>query len=523
MGKQTHYEFQPRQRLTTDALNEQDAWTARMTGELMRRTALGDRVNVSGVISGLEVNVVANTMNIAVGGGLACKYDSTAEPPDATHLWIEVADDAPIIATLDAGGVLARWDVVEIAANVVDGDADVLDVYDPSIGAAVGTLLAPLKICTPIVTVRKGTPSVTPKLPAGTAGVIPLAYIYVAAGAVQLNVSQVLRCRPILLPRRGVYRSETVTDVASPYQEAINVQGGGWRVEADGLTGFVNSTMTGTFSNGGLPFMLPANTNCDLSAAGNFVGGGLPVVNQNVYAYVAPPPYPSGYDTDIAPRELYIADVATPGVGKFVSAGARNCVVLMATGAPNVTAMGNAGGPNADYSFIDSGIWGNFSVQRSSMVYIGAAFYATAIPGFIRQRIAGNNVGGPRKSGVDLSPDIPIASPTPYYVGGNIAAEPAYRLPAHVRRVRLVCSSPHGDDGWVQIQIHDQYEPQNAFYPKLSFATFRPAGSPLVYLGPSMWVTTNDAQEIAVSKADTSGGDVTFHVYEYEDSVLALR
>ena len=526
MGKQTHYEFQPRQRLTTDGLNEQDAWTARMTSELKRRWAQSDRVNVSGVVSGLQVNVVVNTMNVLVSGGLAVKYNTLATSPDSQHDWIEIGDGSPVALTLDAGGANPRWDVIEIAANVVDGDADVLDVYDPSIGAAVGTLLAPLKVCTPLVTIRKGTENANPKLPAGLAGVLPLAYVYVAAGAVVLNANRVMACRPLLFSRRGIYRNEPVTDVAvAPYWESINIVGGGLTVEADGLTGLNATAMQGTFPTGGLPFSIPGNTLIAINAAGNFVGGGLPAGNQNVYAYLAPPPYPTGYDADVVAREMFITDYTTPGLDGYVAPGARNCVVVFGSGDPGLSANGAPGGPHVTYSFVHSGIWGNHTQKRSDLIYIGTAFFAIAVPGMIEQHTDGSWVMTKQKCYIDFDGDLPIGAPTDYFVGAGPAGAPM-ALPGHVRHVKLQFVASLNAGGSLHIQTEDTWTGINGLLvsgaPSFNIHNTTAGTETIGHIVDAM---LTESATVKITEAIRDGGGTTANIVvrAYQDPVLEMR
>lgn len=521
--KNTHYEIQPRQRLTTDALNQQDAWTSRQANEVARRLLRADIGNMSGVISGLLVSVIAATMQVSVGAGLALYYDSTIEDPDSQHQWVELRDAGATVLTLDPGGANPRWDVIEIAPGVVDGDADILDVWDPQLGVPVPTLLAPLKVGTPVVTVRKGTEAAAPKFPAGVDGVIPLAYVYVGAGVVALNVDRVVYCRPILTPRRGVYRNEPTNDIFSPYFENHNISGGGWAVAADGFDGTLAAAMTGTFPNGGLPFSLPGNTNISL-ITGNYEGGGLPAGNTVVHAYVAPPPYPTGYSTSLGPRELYLRDVTIPNCSTTISAGARNCIVLVSSSGPSLTSpLGQRGGPNSNTNTFTDNLWGAFTHIRSNLLYIGAAFHAIAVPGLITQRVKGATVAPARKTGFDFEADLPIAAPTVYNLWGNITGDAAMQLPETATKCHMSAAFDNDGGGHLHMKLEDDWTGQSSLgvvaitHYNDAASTFRGGGTFVLQPSSSGSVTVTQAA------AQLIDGEQRMHVRAYEDIILAMR
>ncbi len=521
MADYTHNEAQLRQRLTSTFFNESLGWIARLVPEALRRLFLADVEETSGVISGLQVSVIDATMQVAVSGGLGLYWDDSVENPDSKHRWIEVTDGAPIIVELDPGDATPRWDVIEIAPGVVDGPGQDLDIYDKNSGAFQSVTLSPLKLGTPTVTVRKGTPNAFPKLIAGTDGVMPLAYVYVAANAVVLTATRVLHCRPLLTPRRGVYRNEDKASILSPYFEQ-RVSGGGFRIDANGLDGFLTMGMSGTFPNGGLSFSLPANTNISLSSIGNYAGGGLPGANQLIYMYVAPPSYPAGYASHLAPRELFISDTTTPGINATIPSGARNCIVVGSGTAPALTPNGQPGGPNATTSFVDAGIFGNYSVRRSDMLYLGAAFYDIIEFGFIAQKVSGWTVSPSRHPGANPFPDFPIVAQHDYFMRAHITGDSAISWPATAVDCRVQVRAACDDAGNLTLGLED-YFAQSGNVAALD-AVFPNNSGGQQNVGTVVPVTLDASGQLKVRFASGTGlASCRFYGVCYDDAVLRLR
>jgi hypothetical protein len=506
----THYDFQLRQRLTSSGLNTQEGWTARMSPELLRRLVSADSGNVSGVFDGLKVSVQPATMNVQISGGLALLYDATQVAPNSAHRWIEVLDGTPLTATLDVGGASPRWDVIEIAPGNVDGAGEVLDFYNSNTGAFVPAVAAPLKVCTPTVTVRKGTESAAPKFPAGVAGRIPLAYVYVAAGAIVLNVDRVCFCRPMLRPRGY--------DGAPNFQ--AKAHGGGWRRLLSGLTGNLAADMMGTFPNGAEFYLQSGSSGYDLSASGNFDGGGLPIANGTVYLYAAPPPYPSGYDAILAPREIFIVDDTVMGAC-YVN-GAYGAIIVATLIAPERSQIGTP--VTAGTCDIVDGLFGTVSIDHADMVYIGCSYFQLAGGFLYAQRAQGALGSSLGVAGIDIDALLPIAADTAVSLAANITGDSVYRLPAHVDRVHLIGYHNLDVQGDITIFFRDGFSTSTAHVK--SWTQYRSNTMADLEYGCTLWVTMyTGLQLLTINYADGNGLTTQnkLRVSEWEDSVLALR
>ena len=524
-GTQSRYEWQFKQRLTSGGLNSQTAYLARNTSEAMRAFTGFDLESTlqTGVIRGLTVSVVGGTMRISVAPGIGQFYDAAVSEPDSKTKWMELA--AAVEATITAADpARPRWEVVEIQPAVVNGVAEIIDFYNPNDNTFSPAVVSVQKLSVAAIQVRAGTPGANPKLLAGVAGWVPLAYVYVGAAVIALNADRVMHCRPLLTPRRGVYRNEDPTSVFSPYTEGGSISGGGWEIEADGFDGLLAAAMNGTFPNGGLPFSIPGNSNIGL-VAGNYEGGGLPAGDTLVHAYVAPPPYPSGYDASLGPREIYLKDVTTPNCLGTMPAGSRNCIVLTSRSGPQLTGpLGLRGNPNVNSDTFTDDLWGAFTRQRSTMVYIGGAYHAIGIPGLVTQRVVGSQVSPKRKTGFRFDADLPIAVPIVYNMWASIVGDDSMELPTTARRMTIAGVFNLLTTGTMYLVLED--------------SDTGAGGDGLLNISvTNVTGVTNDvglAHRVLVSNAGAlqlneglvtaiAGGGARFYLREYTDMILAMR
>lgn len=524
-GTQSRYEWQFKQRLTSGGLNLQTAYLARNTSELARLLTGTDNevINQSGIFKGFVASVVVGTLKVSVGPGLGQLFDATVPEPDSKAKWMELR--AAVEVTLAVGDATnPRWDVIEAQPAIVDGPAEVIDFFDPANNTFSPAVVSLQKIATAALQVRAGTPGANPKLLAGVAGWVPIAYQYVEANALALNVNRTMYCRPILRTRE-LSTPDSVTGVTSSFSENKNISGGGWRIEADGAAGFLEMTLDGTFPENGQPFHIPAGSAVSISATGNYVGGGLPLASARIHAYVAPPPYPAGYAVSMAPRELYIVDTTTPNVGTTVSAGAKGCIVVIGGGGPeHESPMGQRGGPNSVHSFTDN-FWGSFDVKRSQMLYIGAAYYDIAVPGIISQFVSGAWVAVKRKTGDTFDADLPIAGPITYNLWSGFAGLPM-ALPTTATRVSLAVNATLAAAASLHIELEDNWTGVGGVVGK---------GAPLFDLrnnavgaevvGGHIELVTDDDGNIKISEAVGVGAVSTcaLVVRAYQDKILAMR
>lgn len=512
MADFTHYEFQLRQRLTSTAFNTAMAYLGRHGVEMVRHMLL-NLLDLSGVVNGLLVTVAGGDMTFSVSDGLAFYYDNTVPDTDSRYRVISVESTAPLQGELDPGDVQPRWDIVEIAPGFVDGAAQNLDFYDPSTGAFTNSPASPLKVSAPSMTVRKGTPAALPKLPAGTAGVIPLAYIYVPAGAVSLSATQVLYCRPILRPEPFA-NSPSLAGAAQ-----TRVRGGGWNIAADGFAGTCPGGMTGHFVGHGSPFQIAPGTAVTLAATSNWEGGGIPVADTHVHMYAAPAPYPAGHDANLAGRELQCSDASLLWGG--YASGMLGCIVVGSSVAPTYDANGNPTG-GGNFSMVAHNLWGTISIPRNKMLYLGSAYFVAAIPGLAAQRVRGKWVAPSRKTGFQFHADLPIVGVTQYNMWDGFAGT-AMKLPtiARILDVDLNCGLAPGGD--LRVVMEDQWTGQGT--KGRIYSDVVNLAATIEVVGQHHVVEVDSSGNLIIMEGTVQDldGQAEICLRAYEDGILAMR
>jgi hypothetical protein len=524
-GTQSRYEWQFKQRLTSGGLNAQTNYLARNTSEVVRGSHGTDQETAgqSGILKGFIASVVPGTLRVTVSAGIGQLFDESITEPDSKAQWLELRASAEVThnpgqATRD------RWDVIEVQPAAVSGTAEIIDFFNPADNTFTPSVVVVQKISEAVLQIREGTPAVHPKLPAGTPGWIPIAYVFVEKAVIELDPDRVMYCRPILTPRVGV-TPDNAFNINAPYMQNRGVSGGGWDIPAANLDGTLAVTMNGLFPNG-LPFHLPRGTNVSLSASGNYVGGGLPVVSQTLYAYVAPPPYPAGYDASLAPRECYIVDsYTTPDLAATIPVGSRGCIVVVAGSGitPGAGPLGLPGSPANTYGIVDD-FWGSVNITRAQMVYLGAAYFENTLPSIVQQRVDGGCwVVTKRKTGKVFGGALPIAAPTAYNMWTKFVGASDMGLPATARRLSLVVEAGLLTGGDLWVSLSDDWAEGADGLVGMGIANTS-AGTHI--MGQTVEVLASDTGEVSIEEGRIQGASADsarLLVRAYNDEVLASR
>lgn len=512
-GEHDRYQFLLRQRLTSTALNAQSDYTARLAYMALQSMVGADAVQVGGVINGLLVTVQAGTMNVQIGEGLGLLYDPSFVLPDSRHRWLEVLPDAPLTAELDPGDGTPRWDSIELEATQVDGAPEVLDFYDPSLGVAVPLAASPVKKCVPTVIVRKGTPSASPKFPTGSGGRLPLAYVYVPAGAVALTETDVVYARPLRRPRPHELSPGTID-----YYQNHAISGGGLITSAP-LNAAIANDFYGFFERSAVPFYLPRGSAVGLSV-NNFDGGGLPAADAVVYCYACPWPFPTGYDSTLCPREF-----APRNAARFnnVATLQRNCFFIWSEVEPifGVKGTPNAGG-NASINHPNLGA---VSLPYEDMIYIGAAFFDQGANELVPQAVNGRWIIPSRKTYAAFHNDLPIAAPATYNLWERLNVGSEMTLPNTATRVDVVGNFGFGAPGAFFIRFNDAWSGGAGNQTGEHRIVIQNDYDEIAVGCPSMILVTDTSGNITIEEArcENIDGSSQLIVRAYEDNILARR
>lgn len=340
---------------------------------------------VSGVVDGLVVSP-ANPgvdLTVAVSQGLGFKVGLAPTTLDSTRRRIEVRSTMTLDLAAYVDGGNPRWVAIEIAPGDTVTLSELRDIFQPALGTFVSTLVDKIRGPLPVLSVTAGAAAAKPVLPDGTAGVLPLAYIRLAAAATSIAVTDVILCRPLysLLRPRG----------------SAQVHGGGVNVTAAGST-VAPRIQRGVWSGGGTYALSGAST-WDLSATSAFWASGenwagLAGANRVVYGYACRAPYPTGYDADVLVASREFANYTSHVSG----AKGGEPLVIWSTSAPS------SSGPYGSRSLTSGdGFWGSGGTVPSQGAHlIGAVTFLDSLPNFAPQVIHGDRVVYPDPTGLDV-------------------------------------------------------------------------------------------------------------------------
>lgn len=458
----------------------------------------------SGVVHGFITTAVGGgTMNINITPGLAF-VKRAAVYPGTQWAWTEL--QATKVLTVDPGGVDPRFDVVEMRAGEVVSATQGRDVFNPNLGTFSLVNLTVEYRSEPEFRIVKGAEVFPlPGLPTGSTGWCPIAYISVGPGVTELFSTDIALCRPILSP--------------DPMQDK-RIEGGGLDFTANGLTG-THQGASGRFTRSRLNWSIAKGTVARLGLY-NIDGGTLPVANTVLYAYAIPPPYPPGYDSDLAPREINTTSSTFFINGGGFEVGQRDCIVVFSSSAPGDVLSIQGGGTG--FGSVGNPVWngGGVGLDRSTWVYLGACYFVAGGTGIVIQRARGSWIGTYRKPGFDFAAALPIVVPTLYNTWSNIAGDDDITWPNTALTVVVGGVFDNNPGGYTRLQIEDWWTGGALGRLNINFGNTGGVGD---YGGDEYQFGTNLSGQISVAAANGLGiaGDQRFYGRRYQDSILARR
>lgn len=335
--------------------------------------------SIYGVVRGLTVSTTGGILLVRVAAGLALRSGTAPTTYDSNTQWIELRSATDVDLTALVDGANPRWVVIEIAEASAVEISEARDIFDPVTGTFSSASVTKVTGSSPTLTARAGTAAANPIFPSGIAGVIPLAYVYLGAGTAAIGVTDIVMCRPMLRGDVGGDQSASQRDV----------WGGGVSVATAGLATVLRNA-GGRFAGHRAQWGIQAadGTTAFTLAAPSCDGAALPVGDDVLYFYACPAPYPSGYDTNLAPREHRPGATALTRYQGMVSADLYNAVLVVSTVEPQADSP--QGSPTAgNFTMTCAPFAAAATIDRTTVVYLGAGFYDTGTPGFLAQACFG--------------------------------------------------------------------------------------------------------------------------------------
>lgn len=352
----------------------------------------GPYTNPYGVLQGMIVEATGASLSVTIGVGSAIKYDPTAAGTyDSKYRWLEFDTATAVDLTAYVDGTFARWVCIEIAPGESIETSSLRDIYNTTTGTFTPQTVTKVKRSTPVVTVAAGTPSAAPVMPAGTAGKIPLAYVYIPTSAATIADADVVLCRPVMAP--GVQASHE------------SLTGGGVVVESSGGAEIRPRVTNFKPANAGYSIEVDFTglTEPDLSTANNpnWVTGqtyaALAGATKPVYVYAMSAPYPAGYDANLVSREFYPKSQSTTATRiPSYHEGMTNGILVYSTTAPTSITSTNPVDATALSTGVVDPVWasgpGASSAAQARMVYLGSVNWNDTLSELAAQVVDGGRV-----------------------------------------------------------------------------------------------------------------------------------
>jgi hypothetical protein len=329
-----------------------------------------------GVVQGGIVSASGASLAIAVSPILALRLGTAATSYDSAISWIQTTAVQSVDLTAYVDGANPRWLAIEVTDGYTADAQELRQFWNPATQAAYASLVDKVRTPTPVLSVRAGTAAAAPVFPAGGAGVIPLAYVYLAAGALVVQATDVVMCRPMLRGDVGGDQGASGRDV----------WGGGVSVATAGVATSLRNA-GGRFANHRTRWGIQATdgTTAFTLGAPSCDGAALPVADDVLYFYACPAPYPSGYDSNLAPREHRPGATALTHYQGMAVADVYNAVIVASSVEPQADSP--QGSPTAgNFTMTCAPFAAAATIDRTAAVYLGAGFYDFGT-GFLAQAV----------------------------------------------------------------------------------------------------------------------------------------
>lgn len=375
-----------RERLLSDDMNNSvNLLETKGTDEIcaaMSRDRFRSGTPVSGIMSGGKVTANGSTLDVFISPMIGWKYGTPATTYDSAYLKVETATELVQNLSGQVDGAADRWVCIEVSPGEIAEVSEQRDIFNPTLGTFIPQNVDVVYEPAPVVTVNVGVPSANPVLPPGTPGTIPLAYVYLQAGTSSIDDDDIVMCRPLF-------------NVTTPDFNQYGV--GGLDVDNVGTTLVKPVACSYKFGlQGRSTTVIPRECNCNLPSLPNWATFETFVPNVDytpVYAYAALPPYPSGYDQDVANNRELVTSPTFSRIPSMVDNPVGNGLLVWSTTEP---VIGLAGiGPRSGGDFeINDPTWGDGQIKGEGNFYVGCVSnWGTAVnPGLARQKTTAGRV-----------------------------------------------------------------------------------------------------------------------------------
>lgn len=501
--------------LSTDFQTMQALIDAQVTNTSIAAAGRGlnsvlDGDGVSGVFDGFVVRADQPGVNsvIKISPGLAFKVVVPDDPSTDSRYQrleteVELEQDLQPFRAANP-----RWVCVCIKPNLQTVTTSTRDIWEGLLGTFSQADIPKVVASLPDVVVIAGTPGLQPVLPDGIPGVIPLAYVYLdALPETALQQTDFVYCRPL-------YAN---VDGARPGKR----DGGGLEVAAFGSTNVRVRHVQGRWGSSG-GYSVSGSTVLNLldnrlwEAGQSYADALGNNINRAIAFYAYAPPWPLGFDNDIAglTREFVNVTAAFGGSGLGFTQG---CGIVATYNGP---LSGNYLGSTGDIVIADP-IWGSGGTATESH-YIGTVSYTHApVQGILPQIVDGSDVRFASALPLQLvlysetfNFNANLTSFDPTAPSSNGKCYPPFTRTVDVAYLLDIAPNAQGT-----FSLHDDSDPGNVLPPFQARVPAMPVAADMRERRRFYSAT----QDLRMSGGESGGADVVFTAYAagYSDPFLS--
>lgn len=472
-----------------------------------RFDALGAAANVQDAIDGLTTDVLLEISRVSLDN-----YDNGSDyaTPGRSGVVIgynATATGASTNVTITAGVAIKRIDA-EHARTLRTSTSTVVSLLASQDAVNPRWVTIELNTTTGAIVTTVGTAGASSSIvfPTGVANRIPLCYVWLPATGTNVSQTDIVDCRTILSSIRHI------SDSLVPALPSFGAVGG---VSAPTTANATLESIYGTWSDG-LPYRLVGHTVDFTAIAGYWASGesfgALAGDDGWVKIFIMKPPYPVGYDADVArtPRTFYHTGTRIRGA---LQGQVRGGIVIV-TENTNPT-YGPAGMPAAALGSNDAAWNGATSTEG---VYVGSLSYDNGVGWYITSIVGDTTFFDPstfstRRSVVgDGNSGTTSFRSTDPLNGGTAGHFPSHRCQY---LVGAGLSSAAGNPS-------SAYLRSTGGTPEYFFRVNRPAGNEVTEVVDQFWVESTQTLDWSIP-ASAGAHSLTVWVKGYKDGILAMR
>jgi len=326
--------------------------------------------NRGGILAGGLVTANGVTLDIEISPLLGFKVGPPPGPFDSRYLKIQTIEPTAIDLTVFVDPGNPKWVAIEVAPGQIPEVVSSRDIFQPALGTFTPQNVPKITGPQPVFTVNEGVAAPNPQLPLGNPDVVPLAYIYLEAGASAVNGEDIVWCRPQFLSARNF--QEFTGRGGVEVDDQIGAGTYLCKPQPITVTPFGRPTLA---IDQGLGPIQPTIIDVAATNDPNFAQGeAFPAgADARIGVWFSPAPYPPGYDADVRNnREFRAFGDRIPSVPTGTNNGYTANGVFVFSAVSQGALDNFQGNPEPAILAINDSTWNGGTLDPLATYYVGS-------------------------------------------------------------------------------------------------------------------------------------------------------